>query len=135
MSVTPQLETIQFPNQYVYVLVEAGQTREVFKTQMTGDFTGFIERIACDWEEGSNPPATGTILVLDIDGFPRTFQYEIPINNPLVYNPPIVVRKYFRWLITNNDKPYVSNGVQKTGGHYYGILTDGVLSKPKPKKF
>ena len=132
MSVTPPLEVIQFPEHYVYALVESGETKEVFYLPMTGGFKGFIERIACDYFEGSNPPATRSVLELVIDGFTRRFDYEIQINKPYVVDPPIVVKDYIRWRVTNNDIPYLDDkGEQKTGAHYYGILVDGVLARPK----
>jgi hypothetical protein len=107
-------------------------TKEVFYTVMNGGFKGFIDRIACDWEEGSNPPATRSILILEIDGVTREFNYAIDINKPYVFDPPIVVRNYFKWRITNNDVPYIAaDGTRKTGAHYYGILTDGCLARPK----
>jgi hypothetical protein len=132
MSTTPELEYQQFPEHFISVLVESGETKEVFYTPMTGGFKGFIERIACDYIEGSNPPATASVIELIIDGFTRRFDYEIQINKPYIFDPPIVVKNYFKWRITNNDIPYqASDGTQKTGGHIYGILTDGVLARPK----
>jgi hypothetical protein len=135
MSVTPEIERIQFPDPFAYALVGSGVLQQkVFDMAIegTGGYTGFVERIACDWFEGSNPPATRSILELNVDGFIRQYQYEIQINQPYVFNPPLVARRWIRWYVTNNDVPYVANdGTQKDGSHTYGILTDGFLAKPK----
>lgn len=131
MSVTPELERLQFPEHYAYVLVGSREKKQVFYLPITGGYTGFIERIACDWHAGSNPPATRSILELEIDGFTRKYEYEIQINKPYVFDPPLVARNYIRWWATNNDVPHTESGEQKDGSHYYGILTDGFLAKPK----
>ena len=135
MSFTPELEYIQFPEHYAYVLVEAGQTKEVFNIPVSAGFVAFIDRIACDWSEGSDPshvPSTAAVLELIIDGFTRRFQYEIPINNPYVYKPQIVARRFIKMRVTNNDVPYTaSDGTPKTGAHYYGVLIDGIFARPK----
>jgi hypothetical protein len=131
LSVTPRLEMQQFPEHYAYALVESGETKTILYIRMTGGFVGFIERIACNWTEGSAPPATRTIHKLIIDGFTREIDYEIQINKPYTYDPPIVVREYIRWITTNNDVPYTSEGTAKTGAHFYGIMIDGVIARPK----
>lgn len=132
MSVTPELERLQFPEHYAYVLVGSLEKKEVFYQRITGGYTAFIERIACDWFEGSLPPSTRSVLELEIDGFTRKFEYEIQINKPYVFDPPLVARDHIRWWVTNNDVPYTADdGSAKNGAHYYGILTDGFLAKPK----
>lgn len=132
MSMTPPLEFIQFPEHYAYALVESKETKEVFYLPVTAGFVAFIERIACDYIEGSNPPATSSVAELIIDGFPRKYNYEIQINKPYVFDPPIVARNSIRWVITNNDVPYTADdGTAKTGAHYYGILVDGLMARPK----
>jgi hypothetical protein len=129
--VFPELEIINFPEHYTYSLVESKETKEVFYMHVTGGYTAFIERIACDWQEGVNPPETRSIIELIIDGFTRRFDYEIQINKPYIFDPPLVAKNYIRWKITNNDIPHTLNGEQKTGGHYFGVLCDGCLAKPK----
>lgn len=132
MSVTPELEVLPFPEHYAYALVESGETKEIFYLRMSGGFKGFIERIGCDWEEGSDPPATRTTHELIIDGFSRKFEYEIQINKPYIFNPPIVVNNYVRWITANRDVPYTAaDGTAKTGAHYYGVLIDGILARPR----
>ena len=121
MSTTPRLDIVPFPEHYAYVLVESGESKEIFYLPVTAGYVGFIERIACDWFEGTDPPDTRSILELVIDGFTRKFEYQIDINKPYVLDPPIVARNYIRWRVTNND----------TKSHYFGILTDGYMAKPK----
>jgi hypothetical protein len=133
MSV-PELEKISFPQNYASALVESGETKDVLTINVdaSGGYTAFLERIACDWFGGSNPPDTRSILELVIDGVPRRFEYEIQINKPYIFNPPFVARHTIVWRVTNNDVPHIENGVQKTGAHWYGVLCDGVFAKPKP---
>ena len=132
MSVTPELEKLQFPEHYAYVLVGSQEKKEVFYLPITAGYTAFIERIACDYFEGSNPPTTSSMIELIIDGVTRRFEYEIQINKPYVFDPPMVARHEIKWYVTNNDVPYVDDkGAQKTGAHYYGILCDGTLCKIK----
>jgi len=132
MSVVPKLERMQLPDPYKYVLVGSGERKKAFEFLINGGYVAFVERIACDWTEGSDPPATRSILELDIDGVNRKYEYEIQINKPYVFDPPIVARKYIRWWATNNDVPYTAaDGSAKNGSHYYGILTDGLLCKQK----
>jgi hypothetical protein len=121
MSVSPELERLQFPEHYAYVLVDVGEKKEVFYLPINGGYVGFIERIACDWFEGTNPPSTCSVVEMIVDGFPRKFDYEIQINKPYVFDPPIVARKFIRWFVTNKD----------TKSHYYGIQTDGYLCRLK----
>jgi hypothetical protein len=132
MSYTPLLERINFPEHYSYTLVQAGETKEVYRMRLTGGFVAFIERIACDFIEGSNPPTTKSTIAFIVDGFSRKFDYEIQINKPYVFDKPLVARREIRWLITNNDVPYqASDGTQKTGGHFFGVLCDGILVRVK----
>jgi hypothetical protein len=135
MSVTPEIERVQFPDPYVYALVGSGVIKQqvyYLSIEGSGGYTGFVERIACDWFEGSSPPTTRSTLYLDIDGFIRTYEYQIQINQPYVFDPPLVATKWIRWLVTNNDVPYIAtDGTAKNGSHYYGILIDGFLAKPK----
>lgn len=131
MAVTPELEKIQFPEHYAYALVGSKEKREVYFLPITGGYVGFIERIACDWFEGSDPPNTRSIIEFVVDGFTRKYEYEIQINKPYIFDPPLVARSYIRWYVTNNDVPHTESGVEKTGAHYYGILCDGFLAKPK----
>lgn len=132
MSVTPELEYTQFPEHYAYALVESKEKKEVFYLPMTGGFVGFIERLAFDWQEGEDPPVTQSVIELIIDGFTRKYYYEMQINNPYVFDPPIVVRNNVRVIVTNNDIPHTSSaGEAKTGAHYYGIMIDGTMARPK----
>ncbi len=132
MSVTPELERTPFPEHYAYVLVGSKQGKEIFYLPITGGYVGFIERIACDWVEGSNPPATRSILEFEVDGFTRRYEFEIQINKPFVFDPPLVARDHIRWFATNNDVPHIgSDGSSKDGSHYYGVHCDGYLAKPK----
>lgn len=132
MSVTPELEYLQFPKHYEYALVESQETKEIFYLLIDGGYKGFIERIAFDWFEGSNPPATRSTLKLIVDGFTRSFDYQIDLNKPYIFNPPIVAKDYIRFVVINRDVPYTaSDGSAKTGGHYYQVLIDGVLARPK----
>lgn len=114
MSVTPNLECLEFPNSFQYVLVASGQTKELFYLPINGGYVGFIDRIACDWFEN-------TVLEFIIDGIPKRIEYEIQINKPYVYEPPLVARRFIRWRAINND----------TKDHYFGILCDGRLCKQK----
>ena len=99
---------------------------------MTAGFKGFIQRIACDWFEGSSPPSTRSVIEFIVDGFTRKLEYEIQINKPYVLDPPIVVNDYIRWRVTNNDVPdTASDGSAKTGAHYYGVLCDGIMVRQK----
>lgn len=132
VATAPALENIQFPQHYVYELVGSGETKEVFRIDVNGGYVAFIERMAFDWFEGSNPPATRSVIMLVIDGVRRSFEYQIDINKPYVLDPPIVARNRVSWIVTNNDVPYkAADGTDKNGSHYYGILCDGVLAKPK----
>ena len=134
MSVTPKLDIINFPKHYAYVLVESKETKDVFTLTVegSGGYAAFIERIACDWQAGSNPPETSSVIELIIDGYTRRFNYEIQINKPYVFDPPIVALKSIIWRVTNNDVPYTAtDGTAKTGGHYYGVLCDGIFARPK----
>ena len=131
VSFDPELEYLQFPEHYAYALVESGETKVIFDMQVSGGYVAFIERIACDWEPGSKPPSTAAVLELIIDGVTRRFDYEVQINKPYVYDPPLVARHSIKWRVTNNDVPHVEDGVQKTGGAYFGVLTDGLLCRPK----
>lgn len=132
MATVPPLESIQFPQHYTYEVVNSGETKEVFLLIVNGGYVAFIERIAFDWFEGSNPPATHSIVALMIDGVRREYEYQIDINKPYVLDPPIVARNRISWTVTNNDVPYTAtDGTPKNGAHYYGILMDGYFCKPK----
>jgi hypothetical protein len=131
MSVTPELEVVQFPEHYAYVLVDSNEKKEIFYLPMTGGFKGFIDRFAFDWFEGSNPPSTRSVIEVIIDGVTRKFEYEVQINMPYIFDPPIVVINFIRVVVTNNDVPYVKDGEQKSGAHYYGFMVDGCLARPK----
>lgn len=85
MSVTPEIERLNFPTHYAYVLVQPNVKAKVFELLVTGGYTAFIERIACDWFEGQNPPKTASLLEFDVDGFIRQYQYQIQINQPYVF--------------------------------------------------
>ena len=137
MSVVPELERIQFSQSYNYVFLPSnpGVPVQVWYTKIDGNFVGFIERIAFDWFLGtSNTTATASLIQLNIDGFIRSYQYSIDINKPYVFEPPLVARNFISWTITNNDVPGLnSQGKQVDGGHFYGILCDGFLAKPKSR--
>jgi len=121
MSVSPELEKIPFSNHYAYKFVDVGEKKEVLTIRIDGGYTGFIDRITCDWYEGTNPPNTTSVIELVVDGFTRRFDYEIQINKPYVFDPPLVARNYIRWFVTNRD----------TKSHYYGVQCDGYAAKPK----
>jgi hypothetical protein len=131
VSVTPEIERVQFQQTYACGYFLSGETRELWYIKVDAGYTAFVERIACDWFGGVNPPATGSIVKLIIDGFPRTFVYQIDLNKPYVFDPPIVAKHFVRWVITNNDVPGIVNGKQLDGSHYFGVLTDGFFAKPK----
>jgi hypothetical protein len=122
MSVVPEIERLQFPDHFWSALLAPGERRKVVDISIegSGGYTGFVERIACDFF-GNAPDGTCTLHEFIIDGFVRSFQYEIEINKPYTYDPPIVARKNIQWYVTNND----------TVSHYYGIMIDGFLAKPK----
>jgi hypothetical protein len=117
----PALEEIFFPEHYGYAFVDVGQRVKIFDLPVTGGYTAFIERIACDFQEGTDPPKTASVLELIIDGVTRKFNYEIQINKPYVFDPPIVAVNWIRWYATNND----------TKGHWFGVLVDGRFCRPK----
>jgi hypothetical protein len=132
MSVVPELEYLNFPKHYEYAVVLAGETKEIYTLTPDAGYVAFIERIACDWFCGIFPPATHSVLKLVIDGVPREFRYEIPINNPTVLNPPYVARNSIKWIVTNNDVAgLVPSGKMQDGSHWYGCLLDGSYARPK----
>ena len=137
MSFVPPLEYMNFPKHYESVLVESKEIKDVFNIKVSGSggFVAFIERIAFDWTEGSDPehvPSTAAVLELVIDGVKRKYEYEIPINNPYIFNPPYVARRNIILRVTNNDVPYqASDGTQKTGAHWFGVMIDGTFARPK----
>lgn len=117
----PSLEAIAFPEHFAYGSVGIGERKKIFDLPVTAGYTAFIERIACDWFEGTDPMDTMSLLELVIDGVTRRFQYEIQINKPYVFDPPIVATNFIRWYVTNND----------TKAHLYGVMTDGFFCRPK----
>ena len=132
MSMTPPLEYINFPRHYEYAVVLAGETKEIFNLTPDAGYVAFIERIACDWFQGLVPPTTHSVLKFIVDGFTREYRYEIPINNPYVFDPPIVARNNIKWIVTNNDVAgLTSSGKEQDGSHWYGIQIDGVFCRPK----
>ena len=56
----------------------------------------YIDRIACSYYPN-------TFIDFIVDGFVERIQREIPINNPEVFDPPILCRSFVKAVGYNND--------------------------------
>lgn len=121
MSVTPSLECLEL-HEYQYITVGAGATEFIIDYAVAGGFTAFIEKIACDlpYEETTSGAIAKMYHEFIVDGTPTKIKYEIPINKPREYNPPIVAMSTIKWRFYNADSK----------AHVIGVLIAGRLCKP-----
>ena len=122
MSVTPPLECLGL-HEYQYVTVGAGETTFIIDYPVSGGFTAFIEKIACDlpYEETTVGAIAKMWHEFIVDGNPTKIKYEIPINKPRDYDPPIAALSSIKWRFYNADSK----------SHTIGVLIEGRLCKPK----
>lgn len=122
MSITPPLECQEL-HEYQYKTVAAGEIKIIIDYPVSGGYVAFIERIACDLP--TEEETTGAIAKmwhdLIVDGVHTKIQYEIPVNKPRIYNPPIVALNKIEWHFYNAD----------SRAHVIAILVEGRLCKPK----
>lgn len=121
MSITKKLECIEL-HEYKYKTVAAGQTEIILDYPVSGNFIAFIEKISCDLP--LEEETTGAIAKMwherIIDGKPTKIQYQMPINKPYDFNPPLVAEHRIKWRFYNADSK----------AHVIGVLIEGRLCKP-----
>lgn len=122
MSMTPSLLCIEL-HEFHHKTVAAGKTEIIVDYRVSGNFVGFIERIACDlpYEEETTGAIAKMFHEFKVDGAPEKIEYEIPISNPRVFDPPKVATKRILWRFYNADSK----------AHVIGVLVEGQLCKPK----
>lgn len=122
MSVSPQLDCLEL-HEYKSVTVDAGETTLIIDYPVSGGYVAFIEKIACDlpYEEGTSGAIARMWHEFIVDGVVTKIQYEIPINKPKEYNPPVVASSRVAWRFYNAD----------SRAHTIGVLVEGRLCKIK----
>ena len=122
MSTFPELDCIEL-HEYRYKTVSAGAIEIIVDYPVTGDFVAFIEKIACDlpYEEQTSGAIAKMWHEFIVDGYPIKILYEIPINKPREYDPPMVAKERVKWRFYNADSK----------SHTIGVLVAGRLCKPK----
>lgn len=99
-------------NTYQGKIVNAKTMETVFEIIIPHDAIVFIDKIANSWYPN-------TIIYFIVDGESEIIKQEIPLNNPRVYDPPIVARNFIRFVAYNNSEE----------DHYFEVLCDGYYVK------
>ena len=109
-----KIERIKFPEPYQYKQVEAGQHDTVWYMPVTGGYIAFIDEIGVTY----HPNCYYEFIV---DGtLVEKVQRTLSITQPKHYDPPIIARKYIKWVFYNNDSE----------AHVAEVLCEGYLCKP-----
>lgn len=91
----------------------AGEKATVYYLPVSGGYTAFIDKIACDWAED-------TYYEFIVDGvLIEKVKRLIPMDNAESFNPPIISTKSIKWIFHNDSDE----------GLEVHILCDGSLCK------
>ena len=115
MRLAPPVVCYKFPTPYQYAEVPAGEKKIVWELKVTGGYTGFINKVSCDWYKSC-------FWEWSVDGvLIEKVEREVSVTEPDEFSPPIIARKWIRWIYYNKD----------TVDHVVGVMLDGELCVKK----
>jgi len=118
-----QLRTGVFNQPYRFRTLQPGEKVIIWEEPITGDYLGFIDNIGNNWF-----PYTYIDFIVDGELIERiqkvTGELEGYAFQTRPVNPPIVAKKFIRWIAVNQD----------VDAHVFEVYCGGYYAKPKPQE-
>jgi hypothetical protein len=83
-------------NNHVVKIIHAGKSDTLIIFDIPKGKKLYIDRIACSYYPN-------TFIDFIVDGFIERIKREIPINNPEIFDPPILCKSFLKVVGYNND--------------------------------
>ena len=115
------LDCRAFPVPRRHVLINPKEKKLVYIQRMNGGYVGFIDRITVTRGDDGLLGSQDTYVDFIIDGtLKERVKREISLNNPDIFNPPLLVKEEVIFYGYNGD----------TVKHFLEVVVDGQMCRP-----